>query len=74
MRFLLLFAVAWAKSNEKLWTKEQRYEKLMKLTNGGVKYAAITPKEMQQVVLDGMQDEIGISTCNQLFFGQNRTT
>ena len=61
MIFLLLFAVSCArKPGEKLWTKEQRYEKLMQMTNGGVKYASVTPKEMQQVVLDGMQDELGV--------------
>lgn len=60
MIFPLLFAVAWTKGQEKLWTKEQRFAKLVQLTNGGQFYARINPKDMQQLVLDGMQDELGI--------------
>lgn len=58
---LLLFLAQCALGNkaekEPYWTKEQRYAKMMKITAGGKKVAEINMKDIQQLILDGMQDQ-----------------
>jgi len=61
-RMILLYILisnAWSAvpSQESLWPKEKRFERLMSLTKGGSKYAKMSVDDFQHLILDGIQGE-----------------